>query len=167
MASTISRRMFLKSVGMASGAMASSALIAACGGGGSSPSQPTQASSSGGPVTLDIGSKGEELLYDKDKLQAPAGSKITLNFKNNSTALSHNWVLVKPGTQDSVSAAGITAGEAKGYIPDNPNIIVHTPLTKPGQTDTITFDAPAPGSYPYVCTFPGHSVLMKGTLTIQ
>jgi azurin len=160
--------MFLKSVGVLSGVMASSALIAACGGGGSSSAQPTQAGSSGGgAVTLDIGSKGEEPMYDKDKLQASAGSKITLNFKNNSTALSHNWVLVKPGTQDSVAAAGITAGEAKGYIPDDPNIIAHTPLTKPGQTDTITFDAPAAGDYPYICTFPGHSVLMKGTLTIK
>lgn len=167
MASTISRRMFLKSVGVLSGVTAGSVLIAACGG-GSSPTQPTQASGSGGgAVTLDIGSKGEELMYDKDKLQASAGSKITLNFKNNSTSLSHNWVLVKPGTQDSVAAAGITAGEAKGYIPDDPNIIVHTPLTKPGQTDTITFDAPAAGDYPYICTFPGHSVLMKGTLTIK
>ena len=167
MASTISRRMFLKSVGILSGVTAGSVLIAACGGGSSS-AQPTQASSSGGgTVTLDIGSKGEELMYDKDKLQAPAGSKITLNFKNNSTSLSHNWALVKPGTADSVAAAGITAGEAKGYIPDDPNIIAHTPLTKPGQTDTITFDAPPAGDYPYICTFPGHSVLMKGTLTIK
>jgi azurin len=31
----------------------------------------------------------------------------------------------------------------------------------------VTFDAPAAGQYPYVCTFPGHGVLMKGTLTIQ
>jgi azurin len=158
--------MFLKSVGVFGGVAAGSALIAACGGSSSSP-QPTQASSGGGTVTLDIGSKGEELMYDKDKLQAPAGSKITLNFKNNSTALSHNWALVKPGTADSVAAAGITAGEAKGYIPDDPNIIAHTQLTKPGQTDTITFDAPAAGDYPYICTFPGHSVLMKGTLTIK
>jgi azurin len=155
--------MFLRSVGVLSSVAAGSALIAACGGS----TAPTQAAQPGGPVTLDIGSKGEELMYDKDKLQAPAGSKITVNFKNNSTSLSHNWVLVKPGTQDSVSAAGITAGEAKGYIPDDPNIIAHTSLTKPGETSSVTFDAPPAGDYPYICTFPGHSVLMKGTLTIQ
>ena len=165
---TVSRRQFLKRTGGLLGVAASGWVVAACGGGGGSPTQAPAGNTGGGAVTLDIASKGEELLYDKDKLEAPAGSKITLNLKNNSTALEHNWVLVKPGTQEAVAQAGLQAGEAKAYVQEgDPNIIAHTAMAKAGQTESVTFDAPAPGDYPYVCTFPGHNVLMKGTLTIK
>ncbi|HEY3291667.1 MAG TPA: plastocyanin/azurin family copper-binding protein [Anaerolineae bacterium] len=46
-------------------------------------------------------------------------------------------------------------------------MIAFTNLVKPGDTGTVTFDAPAAGQYPFICTFPGHYVLMKGTLTIK
>lgn len=163
MASTMTRRQFLKMAGLFGGVIVTSGILAACGGGESTP-----APASGGEVKLEISSKGEELLYDKDKLSAPAGSKISLTLKNPSTALQHNWVLVKPGTQDQVATDGLTAGEAKTYIKEgDPNVIAHTGMVKPGQSETITFDAPTKGDYPYICTFPGHNVLMKGVLTIQ
>ena len=153
-------------MGILGGFALSSAVIAACGGGAATTSAP--AAAGGGAVTLEISSKGEELVYDKDALSAPAGSKITLNFKNNSTALQHNWVLSKPGTQDTVANDGMAAGEGKGYVKDgDTNIIAKTGMVKPGQTASVTFDAPAAGAYPYFCTFPGHNVLMKGTLTIK
>jgi azurin len=166
MATTLSRRSFMTKLGVFSGLAVSGAILSACGG-GSATSAPA-AKTEGGAVTLEISSKGEELLFDKDKLEAPAGSKITLIFKNNSSILEHNWVLVKPGTADKVSADGLAAGEAKGFQKENdPNIIAHSKMLKAGQSETIIFDAPAPGVYPYVCTFPGHNVLMKGTLTIK
>jgi len=161
MAIHMTRRRFLKASGLAAGALA----LAACGGGETPAPAPA---ASAGEAKLEISAKGEELLFDKDKLAAPAGSKITLIFKNPSTVLSHNWVLVKPGTEDRVAADGLAAGEAKGYLKDNdPDVLATTKLVKPGETDTITFDAPAKGSYPYICTFPGHHVLMKGTLVIE
>jgi azurin len=164
---TASRREFLRALGVLTGVAAGGVVIAACGG-GSSPTQAPSGNTGGGAVTLDIGSKGEELLFDKDKLEAPAGSKITLNLKNNSTALLHNWVLVKPGTEEAVATAGQQAGEAKDYLqPDDPNVLAHTKMVKAGQTDSVTFDAPPAGVYPFICTFPGHHMLMKGTLTVK
>jgi azurin len=166
----VSRRNFLRTVALGGGLLAGSAALAACGGGGASPTQ-APAASGGQAVTLDIASVGDELKYDKDALEAAAGSKITLNFKNNSqpTAnLLHNWTLTKPGTQEQVAADGIAAGEANGYVkPNDPNVLATTKMIKGGETTSITFDAPAPGQYPYLCTFPGHSVLMKGTLTVK
>ena len=35
---------------------------------------------------------------------------------------------------------------------------------EPGQADSITFKAPAPGDYPYICTNAGHHTVMKGVL---
>jgi azurin len=160
---TTSRREFLKIGGFSLVGL----VIAACGGGAAAPAA-TAPAAAAAAVTLEIGSKGEELLFDKDKLEAPAGSKITLKLKNGSTALSHNWVLVKPGKTDSVATDGIAAGEAAGYLKaKDENVIANTSLVKPGETGTVTFDAPAAGQYPYICTFPGHYVLMKGTLTVK
>lgn len=156
-----SRREFLKLGGLSLVGVA----IAACG--GAAPAA-TSAPAAKSAVTLEIASKGEELLYDKDTLTAPAGSSITLKLKNNSSALQHNWVLVKAGKSDTVAADGLAAGEAANYVKEkDANVIAHLAIVKPGETGTITFDAPAPGSYPYICTFPGHYMLMKGTLTIK
>ncbi len=170
MAKTVSRRDFLKTVGLSSGMVAGAAVLAACGGGGAAPAGSPPAG--GAPVTLDIGSKGDELAFDKAALEAPAGSKITLNLKNNSnptTNLLHNWALVKGGASpDGVANDGIAAGEANGYLkPNDDRVLANTKLGKGGETVSVTFDAPPPGTYDYLCTFPGHGVLMKGKLTIK
>jgi azurin len=166
MVSHISRRGFLKSLALAGGAVAGGALLSACGGGAATPAAPAAA-----PVTLEIGSKGDELAYDKTTLEAPAGSKITLKLKNNASEASgnkHNWVLTKTADADAVAIDGIAAGEANSYEkPGDARIIAAIKLIPPGQTGEVTFDAPPAGAYTYICTFPGHNVNMKGTLTIK
>jgi azurin len=82
----------------------------------------------------------------------------------------HNFVLCAPGRGQAVGTAALALGldgAAKNYVPDSPDVIVHTALTQPGGSDTIYFTAPAaPGDYDYICSFPGHSVLMKGILRV-
>lgn len=132
---------------------------------------PAVASAGPKPATISIASKGSDQMYDKTKLTAKAGQTITLTFTNKSPAdagLQHNWVLANPGTQDAVAQAGMAAGADKGYIPTSADIIAHTKLLNSGEKDTITFTAPAkPGDYPYFCTFPGHTAMMKGILQIK
>ena len=152
----IARRRFLKLAGL----FGSAAFLAACGGDSGAPAERK-------PVALSIEPKGEELKYAVDKLEAPANSKITLTLKNVSTANKHNWVLTRPGQADAVATEGITAGEAAGFIKEGPNVIAHTKMSAAGTSESVTFDSPAPGDYPFICTFPGHSFLMKGTLTIK
>jgi azurin len=39
---------------------------------------------------------------------------------------------------------------------------------QPETSDTIFFNAPTvPGDYDFVCTFPGHSALMKGIFRVE
>ena len=53
------------------------------------------------------------------------------------------------------------------FIPDTDDVIVHTTLVQPESSQTIYFTAPSkPGDYDYVCTFPGHAMLMKGILRV-
>lgn len=126
-----------------------------------------QATAHAAPAKLTIGSKGEEMTFDKQKLTVKAGSQVSLTFKNNSSTMQHNWVLIKPGTIDTVSQASIEAGAAKGWLAETPDVLAHTKLLDPKKTETITFTAPKePGEYPFVCTFPGHSALMRGVLVV-
>ena len=113
---------------------------------------------------VSLGSVGETMAFDKTEMTVPAGQDVTVTFKNNSTTLQHNWVLVQPGKENDVGIAGIKAGPAKGFIPDDPAVIAHTKLLDAGGSDTITFKAPAAGDYPYICTNAGHHTVMKGVL---
>ena len=36
-----------------------------------------------------------------------------------------------------------------------------------GQSDTIEFDAPEPGTYDFICSFPGHYSVMKGKFIVE
>jgi azurin len=120
-------------------------------------------------VELEIASVANTMTFDKTKLTVPAGAEVHLVFKNNSTmsTLPHNWVLVKPGTEASVAAAGLKLGEQAGYFDvRDKDALVHTPMTKPGESADVTFTAPEPGSYPYICSVPGHYMMMKGVLTV-
>ena len=118
-----------------------------------------------------VGSDGESLAFYPTSLTAKAGTKVSITFKNNSTALSHNFVLVNGG--DDVAAmveeAASEAGEATGYIPaDKANIIAGSALLGPGTIEILEFTATATGTYTYICTYPGHFVAgMYGTLTIN
>ncbi len=110
------------------------------------------------------------LMYDKKALTAKAGKvKITLDNKS-AIPQPHNIVVLKPGSKDKVIAlanAMLTDPNAmaKDFVPDSPDIIQHTKLIQPGQSGFIELTLEA-GEYPYVCTFPGHAILMNGVLTV-
>ena len=108
------------------------------------------------------------MAFDKTKLTVPTGAEVHVTFKNSGTqdVMQHNWVLVQKGKEASVAAAGLEKAPDAGYVVPGPDVLAYTPLTKPGATAETTFIAPAPGAYPYICTFPGHYIMMKGMLTV-
>ena len=127
------------------------------------PSKPVQ------HVEIELATVANTMAYDKTKLTVPTGAEVHLVLKNNATAatLPHNWVVVKPGTEASVAAAGLKLGDQAGYFDvRDKDALVHTPMAKPGESTEVTFTAPDPGAYPYICTVPGHYMLMKGVLTV-
>ena len=117
-----------------------------------------------------MSSVGNQMAFDKTTLTLPAGAEVHLTLKNTATVatLPHNWVLVKTGTEASVAAAGLKRGEPAGYVDViDRDMLAFTPLAKPGETTEVTFTAPSePGTYPYICTMPGHYMMMKGVLTV-
>jgi len=112
----------------------------------------------------------EKMQYDIKELTVKAGKKIKLTFAN-PDFMPHNIVLTQPGKRDTVAMAAMTLG-AKGFelgfVPPSPDIIWSTKLLDHKQEQVVEFTAPEkPGDYPYVCTFPGHHILMRGMLKVR
>lgn len=114
------------------------------------------------------------LAYDTKEFSVKAGAKVKLTFNNVHPTVPqpHNIVIGTAGSKDklmglAMQMATAPDGMAKGFIPEAPEILFHTKLLQPGQTETLEFTAPAAGEYPYLCTFPGHAVLMNGVMKVQ
>jgi azurin len=123
-------------------------------------------------LTMETATGAKDYTFVPTTLTAPAGSTITLVFSNKTDPddeIGHNWVLVKPGQEASVLANGIKAGDDRDWLDvDDPGIIAATRLIEGKQKDRVTFEAPPPGVYTFVCTFPEHyDGGMQGTLTIE
>jgi putative membrane-bound dehydrogenase-like protein len=120
-------------------------------------------------TTIRIATVVEKMRYDVATLTVKAGKKISLTFAN-PDFMPHNIVLTQPGKADPIAAAAMNLG-AKGFeigfVPESADIIWASKLLDNGDEQTIDFTAPSkPGDYPYVCTFPGHSILMRGVLKV-
>ena len=112
------------------------------------------------------------LQYVQKKLTAKAGERLSIHFKN-PDVVPHNWLLAKPGSLQRLGDQCnlmITdpKGLAKHYVPDSDDVIAYTDMTNPKGEFTIHITAPKePGEYPYLCTFPGHWMVMNGVLVVE
>jgi azurin len=140
-----------------------------------SPAAPAPAAASNEVIEITIKpDTANPLAYDTKEFTVKAGAKVKLTFNNvhPSVPQPHNIVIGTAGSKDklmglAMQMATAPDGMAKGFIPEAPEILFHTKLLQPTQTETIEFTAPAAGEYPYLCTFPGHAVLMNGVMKVQ
>jgi azurin len=117
----------------------------------------------------------DQMQFNLKTLEVTEGQKVTLVFKHIGqlpvVAMGHNVVILKPGTELPAFAAKCAPAKDNGYIPQDEDskklIVAHTKMLGGGESDEITFTAPAAGAYPYVCTFPGHFAIMQGVLTVK
>jgi azurin len=122
--------------------------------------------------TLQISTAGEQLRFDKEELgPVPAGESVTLTFDNSSRANPHNWILLDTSSQEAAAefnSVGQTTGPDANYMPEDDSLVLaNTALLQPTEVGEVTFEAPPPGEYIYVCTVPGHYAAgMRGVLTV-
>ncbi|HTL91872.1 MAG TPA: azurin [Steroidobacteraceae bacterium] len=123
------------------------------------------------PCQLEI-SGNDQMQYDKQVLTVPASCKqvtVTLHHtgKLPREAMGHNWVLVSAADFNAVATSGTAAGLANDYVqPNDKRVLAHTKTIGGGQTTSITFPTSVlktGGDYRYLCTYPGHNALMRGT----
>jgi len=115
----------------------------------------------------------EQMRYDTPQIVVEAGKPLEVIFENNDI-MPHNLVFCQPGSHTEVGNAAQTmpaVPDKKGnlYIPDHKAVLpdAYTKMLEPGQTARLQVKAPATaGDYEYVCTFPGHWVIMWGTMKV-
>lgn len=112
------------------------------------------------------------LQFAERELRAKRGERLSVTLAN-PDVVPHNWVLLAPGSTSKVGEAANKMiadprGFSKHYVPEVPEVLVYTDMVDPGREFTIYCNAPAePGNYPYICTFPGHWMVMKGVLVVE
>ena len=90
-----------------------------------------------------------------------------MHFQNaDATDQPHNFLIVRPGRLKEVLDAALALGvdgPARDYVPETGDVLVASKLLKAGERQDIVFAVPKePAVYPFVCTFPGHGMLMFG-----
>jgi len=118
---------------------------------------------------------GDDMKYSVTNIPAKRGEQLRIRLISKGTlpkiAMAHNVVVLKLGTSQIKFVNAATMAAASGYIPQDmkDQIIAATTQAGPGETVEVTFKVPAAaGSYPYVCTFPGHFAAgMRGTIVVK
>ncbi len=130
---------------------------------------PYEKGTAGRPIKLQ---PAAGLQFTQKELHAKAGELLSLTFENNDL-IPHNWVLGTPGTLGKISDLadrGLADPRAlsQSYVPQIPEVLAFTRLVDPNHSTTIHFQAPPEaGDYPYLCTFPGHTRIMRGVLHVE
>jgi azurin len=112
------------------------------------------------------------LQFSPKEIRVKAGQAVRLLFEN-PDLMQHNLVLVDAGAEEEVGVladqmAAKPEGLAKQFVPASVKVLQATPLVNPNGRAELLFTAPQkPGSYPYLCTFPGHWRVMRGVLVVE
>ncbi|WP_280191128.1 azurin [Delftia sp. PS-11] len=117
----------------------------------------------------------DAMQFNKPTISVPASCKqFTVKLKHvgklPKASMGHNWVLSKTADMPGVTTDGIAAGAAKDFVKEkDARVIAHTKLIGGGESDSVSFSPSAlkaGEAYSFFCSFPGHSALMKGTVTL-
>jgi len=122
--------------------------------------------------SVSIGSN-DQMQFDKNELKVPAGEPVVLTLKHNGkmakNVMGHNLVILKQGVDFKDFAEKASVAADNEYIPasETASIIAHTKVIGGGESDTIEFTIDQPGTYEFLCTFPGHYAIMRGVIIAE
>ena len=122
------------------------------------------------PVVFSVKTMTAQMKYDTAELLVQPGQPVKITFENGDD-LPHNMVFCQPGTDTAAMAMKQMEKpeEAlkRNWLPDDARIWAHSKMLNPHEKEVVSFSAPEKaGSYPYVCTFPGHALTMRGVLKV-
>jgi azurin len=123
---------------------------------------------SGRPITIRA---IEGLQFDPPRAEMEPGQTVLFRFLNRDPSdQPHNLVIIKPGSLEAIQKASMEVASdsaLRDYIPKHEAVLQHSKLLEGDQSEEFTFTAPKePGIYHYVCTYPGHAMIMYGALYV-
>lgn len=116
---------------------------------------------------------GNDLMqFNLKEIKVKAGQKVKLTLRHIGTldknVMGHNVVILKQGVDTAEFAALASTEKDNEYIPKGTqDVIVHTKIIGGGETTSIEFDAPAAGTYDFICSFPAHFAMMNGKFIVE
>ncbi len=126
------------------------------------------------PRTIEI-TVTDQMKYDVPTIAAKRGETLTIRLRAAGSMpkniMAHNLVVLKKTADVSAFVAKANVARETNYLPADlkTQVLAATGLIGNGEAADVTFKAPTvPGSYAYLCTFPGHYAAgMKGTLVVK
>jgi azurin len=118
----------------------------------------------------------DAMQYNVGSIAVPASCstfKITLKHtgKLPVASMGHDVVITRQADMQAVDQESASAGLDNGYIKaSDSRVIAHTKLIGGGETTSVSFPVSkikSGGPYVFFCSFPGHSALMHGTISVQ
>lgn len=118
----------------------------------------------------------DAMKFDTNVIVVPQSCKeftvnLTHSGKLGKNVMGHNWVLTKAADVQAVAKDGISAGLDNEYLkPKDERVIAYTEIIGGGEETSVTFPVSkikADGEYVFFCSFPGHSTIMRGTLSLK
>lgn len=115
----------------------------------------------------------DRMQFSIREFEVRAGQPVRIELTNVGSlpkaAMGHNLVILNEGVELVDFAIAATAAAGNDYIPTDrrEDILAHTELLGPDETDVIEFTAPdEPGTRKFLCSFPAHFATMQGIMTI-
>ena len=151
-----------------SGRVLAAAVLGLLAGCGNEPKQPAE-------VTFAL-TGNDQMKFSKERFEVDAPTKLTVQFQNVGSmpkvSMGHNFVLLKKGVDvlefsaDCISAGPVAENE---YLPEKmrEQVLAWTKVLGPNEEASLTVELTEPGTYAYVCTFPGHFANMKGVVVVK
>lgn len=153
--------------------------LISCGGGSTTQSKEqakvaTEVESKEISALIEVEIEGNDMMqFNLDKIEVTEGQIVKLTLKHvgemSAESMGHNWVLLMPGT--NVTAFGSAAVSAKEteYIPVDmkDQVVAYTATIGGGEETSIEFAAPKAGYYDFICSFPGHYGVMRGSFVVM
>ena len=121
-------------------------------------------------ITIKItGTSIADMRFSPNNISIKKGDKVKLTLTNTIRAegLYQNWVLVNLGSAQEVVNNSMAEGTQNNYVPSGKNVVAASSLAAPGATVSVSFNAPAPGTYQFISTFPGNYPKMTGKLVVE
>lgn len=108
----------------------------------------------------------DNMVFSLSDIAVTVGQELAIDFDNTSR-LPHNIVIVD-GDMRVATEVNRDAINQADYLPQHPAVVAAMPMIMPNQTGGITWQPSQPGTYLFICTYPGHfDAGMYGTIIVQ
>jgi|UniRef100_UPI004049A08C azurin len=116
----------------------------------------------------------DSMKFNMASIELKVGEEVKITLTSIGSmpkqAMAHNVVVLKAGSDAMAFSMAAAPAAATDYIPAalQDQVIAHTKMLGPKESDSITLKFDSAGEYPFLCSFPAHfQVGMKGVISVK